>query len=467
MNYQKIITQYEIQASKFFAVKVEAFSNLIESIQKALWQDSQYRGILQDLGKGKSVQDCSLDSSSQLLLFKDRVVVPKDPTIQLSILQKGNDSPLAGHPGQEKTLKLVKWDFHWSGMTQFIKDYVSSCQQCSRNKNIHHKKFGLLKPLPIPNGPWICLSMDFITQLPLSNSFDSILVIVDRFSKMAVFIPTMSSITSLDLAHLFIKNIFSKHGLPSRIVSDRGSLFVSSFWTNLFQQLKISRDLSTAYHPETDGQTERVNQILEQYLWIDPHFDSVHITQDTPSGKLSTKIQSVQQDVKRELEVSINRFKRYADKSRASPPVFNPGDMVWLSSKNIKSTRPTKTLSEGWLGPFPILKKVSTHAYHLNGNSSTQFSIFPSWTHSKHQQSQIGIKSLLFHLSLRKKRNGKSLKYWTQSSKEENYGIWCNGKVSVKTQKDPLGNQLKASRIVLNWLRIFILYILTSQDPIL
>ncbi|MBW0526174.1 hypothetical protein O181_065889 [Austropuccinia psidii MF-1] len=243
MNYQKIIKQDEIQASKFFAVKVEEFSNLIESIQKALWKDSQYRSILQDLGKGKSVQDYSLDSSSQLLLFKDWVVVPNDPTIQLSILQKRHDSPLAGHPGQEKTLKLVKRDFHWPGMTQFIKDYVSSCQQCSRNKNIHHKKFGLLKPLPIPNGPWICLSMDFITQLPLSNSFDSILVIVDRFSKMAVFIPTMSSITSLDLAHLFIKNIFSKHGLPSSIVSDRGSLFVSSFWTNRFQQLKFSRDL--------------------------------------------------------------------------------------------------------------------------------------------------------------------------------------------------------------------------------
>ncbi|MBW0520712.1 hypothetical protein O181_060427 [Austropuccinia psidii MF-1] len=259
-------------------------------------------------------------------------------------------------------------------MTPFIKDYVSSCQQCSRNKNIHHKKFGLLKPLPITNGPWICLSMDFITQLPLSNSFNSILVIVERLSKMEVFIPTMSSIASPDLAHLFIKNIFSKHGLPSRI------------------------------HPETDGQTERVNQILEQYLWMyvsyhqdnwntwlplaefsynnsdhsstkqspfftvygrDPQFDSVHITQETPTGKLSTKIQSVQQDFKRELEVAINWFKRYADKSRASPPVLDPGDMVWLSSKNIKSTRPTKKLSERWLGPFPILKKVSTHAYHL------------------------------------------------------------------------------------------------------
>ncbi|MBW0515906.1 hypothetical protein O181_055621 [Austropuccinia psidii MF-1] len=185
----------------------------------------------------------------------------------------------------------------------------------------------------------------------------------------------MSSITSLDLAHLFIKNIFSKNGLPSSIVSDRGSLFVSSFWTNLCQQLKISRDLSTAYHTETDGQTERVNQILEQYLWMyvsyhqddwntwlplaefaynnsdhssrnqspfftvygrDPQFDSLQITQDTPTGRLSTKIQSVQKDVKRELEVVINRFMRYADKIRASPPVFHPGDMVWLYSKNIQ-----------------------------------------------------------------------------------------------------------------------------------
>ncbi|MBW0469160.1 hypothetical protein O181_008875 [Austropuccinia psidii MF-1] len=184
--------------------------------------------------------------------------------------------------------------------------------------------------------------------------------------------------------------------------------FVSSFWTNLCQQLKISRDVSTAYHPETDGQTERVNQILEQYLWMyfsyhqdewntcfhlaectynnsghsstkqslfqavygrHPHCDSVHITQQTPSGKLSTKIQSVQQDVKRELEFAINRFKRYSDRSKASSPVFNPGDMVWLSSKYIKSTRPTKKLSERWLGPFPILNKVRTHAYHLKLSS--------------------------------------------------------------------------------------------------
>ncbi|MBW0520421.1 hypothetical protein O181_060136 [Austropuccinia psidii MF-1] len=106
MNFQQLIKQDEVQSSRFFSVKVECFSNLIESIQSKLWKDSQYRSILKELGKGKSVQDYSLESSSQLLLFQDWVVVPNDPTIQLSILQKCHDSPLAGHPGQENTLNL-------------------------------------------------------------------------------------------------------------------------------------------------------------------------------------------------------------------------------------------------------------------------------------------------------------------------------------------------------------------------
>ncbi|MBW0572731.1 hypothetical protein O181_112446 [Austropuccinia psidii MF-1] len=263
-NFHQIIKQYGIQESRLFSIKVEIFSDLV-------------------------------DMRTKLLLFKDRVVIPRNNEIQLNILQKHHDSWLAGPPGQEKTLKLINRDFHWDVMNQFIKDYVSSCQQCSRNKNIHHEKFGLLKPLQIPSGPWISLSLDFITQLPFSNNCDSILVAVDRFSKMAIFIPTYGTITALKLAQIFISHVFSQHGLPVSIISDRGSLFVSSFWTNLCQQLKISRYLSTAFHPETDGQTER----------------------------------------------------------------------LWLASKNIKTTRPTKKLSERWLDPFEVIKKIGSHAYHL------------------------------------------------------------------------------------------------------
>ncbi|MBW0483214.1 hypothetical protein O181_022929 [Austropuccinia psidii MF-1] len=241
----QVIKKYGIQESRCFSIKVEILSDVVEKIQKEVWQDKDHKEILKQLERGESVTYYSLEPQAKLFLFKDRVSIPSNEEIQLNILQKRHDSPLAGHPGQEKTLKLIKRDFYWAGINQFIKDYVCSCQQCSRNKKIHHKKFGLLKPLQIPSGPGNSLSMDFITQLPLSNNFESILVVVNRFSKMAIFIPAYGTITALELAQIFISHVTSKHGLPVGIVSDRGSFFVSSFWTNACHQLKISRDLST------------------------------------------------------------------------------------------------------------------------------------------------------------------------------------------------------------------------------
>ncbi|MBW0462356.1 hypothetical protein O181_002071 [Austropuccinia psidii MF-1] len=206
---------------------------------------------------------------------------------------------------------------------------------------------------------------------------------------MAIFIPAHSAITALNLSQIFISHVFSKYVLPVSIVSDRGSLFVSSFRTQLCQHIKISRDLSASFHPETDGQTERVNQILEQYLWMyvsyhqddwhtwiplakfsynnaehpstkqspfftiyskNPRFNSIHISQDSPAGKLSKKIQLVQKVVKEELKSEIRKFNKYADRNRLIPPDFQPGEKVWLASKNIKTTRSTKKLSEKWVG---------------------------------------------------------------------------------------------------------------------
>ncbi|MBW0573187.1 hypothetical protein O181_112902 [Austropuccinia psidii MF-1] len=187
-TFHQVIKKDGIQESRFFSIKDKIFSDLVDQIQKQVWQDKDYKEILNQLARDKSVSDCSLEPQAKLSLFKDRVVVPSNEEIQLNILEKNHDSLLAGHPGQEKTPKLIKRDFYWAGMNQFIKNYVSSCQKCSRNKNIHHKKFGLLQPLQIPSGPWNSLSIDFITQLPLSNRFDSISVVVDSFSKMAIFI---------------------------------------------------------------------------------------------------------------------------------------------------------------------------------------------------------------------------------------------------------------------------------------
>ncbi|MBW0589422.1 hypothetical protein O181_129137, partial [Austropuccinia psidii MF-1] len=159
--------QHEIQESRFFSIKVDMFSDVADQIQREVWQDKDYKEILRKLARGELVPDYSLEPQAKLLLFEDRVVIPSNHEIQLDILQKRHDSLLTGHPGQEKTLKPIRRDFYWAGINQIIKYYVSSCQQCSRNQNIHHKMFGLLKPLKIPSGPWNSLSMDFITQLPL------------------------------------------------------------------------------------------------------------------------------------------------------------------------------------------------------------------------------------------------------------------------------------------------------------
>ncbi|MBW0567494.1 hypothetical protein O181_107209 [Austropuccinia psidii MF-1] len=228
---------------------------------------------------------------------------------------------------------------------------------------------------------------------------------------MAIFITAYGTITDLELAQIFISHVFSKHGLPVSIVSDRVSLFVSSFWTNLCQQLKISRDLSTSFHRETDGQTERVNQILEQYLWMyvsyhqddwhtwlplaefaynnaehsskkqspfftiygrNPSFDSIHISQDSPSGKLSTKLQSVKQVVREKLELAIRRFKNYADRNRLITPDFKLGEKVWLASNNIKTRRPTKKSSERGLGPFEVMLITSKPVKQSSISNSNQ-----------------------------------------------------------------------------------------------
>ncbi|MBW0573667.1 hypothetical protein O181_113382 [Austropuccinia psidii MF-1] len=159
-SFHQVINKDGIQESRFFSIKVKLFSDLVDKIQKEVWQDQDYKEILKQLARGESVPDYSLEPQAKLLLFKDRVVIPRNEEIQLNILQKHHHSPLAGHPGQEKTLNLIKRDFSWAGMDQFIKDCVSSCpqcQQCSRKKTIHHKKFGLLKSLSIPSGPWSSL----------------------------------------------------------------------------------------------------------------------------------------------------------------------------------------------------------------------------------------------------------------------------------------------------------------------
>src|ERR1700709_1439623 len=137
-----------------------------------------------------------------------------------------------------------------------IKDYVKACTTCARAKTPRHKPYGTLKQLPIPKKPWNSISMDFIKQLPDSAGFTTILVVIDRLSKQGIFIPTYDTITSPELAKLFLLHVFSKHGVPAHVTSDRGTEFILHFFRSLGKALDIHLHFTSGHHPEGDGQTE-------------------------------------------------------------------------------------------------------------------------------------------------------------------------------------------------------------------
>jgi hypothetical protein len=174
---------------------------------------------------------------------------------------------VAGHPGQAKTLELISRNYYWPHQRQYVSRYIDHCDICKRIKLVKYAPVGLLKPLQIPDRPWDSISMGFVTGLPPVDGCNAWWVILDRLTKMAHFIPCSETMKPRQLAHSFILHIVRTHGLPNSIVSDRGSLFTSKFWTHSMGALGMTRNLSTAFHPEINGQMERVNAIMEQYLW--------------------------------------------------------------------------------------------------------------------------------------------------------------------------------------------------------
>ena len=151
-------------------------------------------------------------------------------------------------------------------MRETIKRYIKNCDTCQRSKAVRHAPYGLLQPNEVPDQPWRSIAMDFITDLPNSNGYDTILVVIDRLTKMSHFIPCRKELDAQQFATLFMQHIVRLHGIPRDIIADRGSLITSELWKETRKNLGIERRLSTAFHPQTDGQTERTNAILEQYL---------------------------------------------------------------------------------------------------------------------------------------------------------------------------------------------------------
>ncbi|KFY86131.1 hypothetical protein V498_07592 [Pseudogymnoascus sp. VKM F-4517 (FW-2822)] len=264
-------------------------------------------------------------------------------------------------------------------------DFAIDEQELIRYKGLVHLPYGLLKSAPVPKGAWKSIALDFIVKLPLSKDpltgieYDSILVITERLTKYGKFVPYLEASDAEALAYTFLRVILADHGMPEEIISDRDKLFTSKFWKSLMALLGTNHKLSTAFHPQTDGQTERLNQTLEQYLrsYVNHQQDNwVQILpiaqQPRPDESRAEQAQIVVEQLKSfheqlatDIQFLNERSAVYANKKRSMEPSFKEGDKVYLLRKHIKTKRPSTKLDFKKLGPFRILKKVSPVNYRL------------------------------------------------------------------------------------------------------
>jgi hypothetical protein len=238
-------------------------SVILQRIIDAQKDDEGMKHIREKIRAGKA--QCFKEDNQGVVWFNNRIVVPRNEEVRQQILDEAHLSRYSIHPGSTKMYHDLKQHYWWTKMKIEIARYVARCDTCRRVKAIHMKTAGPLQSLPIPIWKWEDISMDFIVGLPrTAKGYDSIWVIVDRLTKIAHFLPVKTYYPILTYAELYIARILSLHGVPKTIVSDRGPQFVSKlFWEELHKSLGTKLLHSSAYHPQTSGHTERVNQILE------------------------------------------------------------------------------------------------------------------------------------------------------------------------------------------------------------
>jgi hypothetical protein len=180
---------------------------------------------------------------------------------------------MGGHSSTPVAIRRIKQYFVWPGLKKPIHAFVSSCQVCQQAKPERVKYPGLLQPLPIPKGAWQVVSLDFVEGLPQSKNMNTVLVVVNKFSKYNHFIPLAHRFTTLFVAQLYMSQVYKLHGMPLALISDRDGIFTSALWQCLFKLAGVDLKLSSAYHPQTDGQTEKVNQCMETFPFV-PDLDA-------------------------------------------------------------------------------------------------------------------------------------------------------------------------------------------------
>ncbi|SPC64153.1 related to Gag-pol polyprotein [Ustilago sp. UG-2017b] len=321
--------------------------------------------------------------------------------LRFMVMTQCHDGITAGRVGRDATIKAAQRHYWWPSMTAWIADYVASCPVCARYKAPRHRPYGLLQPLATPDRPWGSISLDFIEGLPPSKkhdtkTYDSILVIVDRLTKYAILAPTHKTVTAKQTAVLLHGHMVRLFGYPDHMVSDRGRQFISGAWKAFAEQMGVKHSLSTAYHPQTDGQTERVNQVVEQYLrmycnyeqndWVDLLDTAAFVYNNTVHNSIGVspffacygwnpkahpdipqrlgvhdpdqfeylidgkeRCKYLQEQIREAQHRTVDQYNR-----KRKDIEFKVGDTAYINHRNWKTRRPTPKLDTRFAGPYPV-----------------------------------------------------------------------------------------------------------------
>ncbi|WVZ52561.1 hypothetical protein U9M48_003609 [Paspalum notatum var. saurae] len=386
----------------------EAEPTLEQEISKHQKMDEKIQEIREQIKVGKAPH--FREDEHGTVWYKNRICMPDVDSIKKLILSEAHNTAYSIHPGSTKMYHDLKERFWWYGMKRAVAEYVAVCDTCQRVKAEHQRPAGLLQPLKIPEWKWEEISMDFIVGLPRTQKgYNSIWVVVDRLTKVAHFIPVNTTYSGARLAELYISRIVCLHGVPKQIISDRGSQFTSRFWEQLHDSLDSKLRFSTAYPPQTDGQTKRINQILEDMLractiqyetsWDKslPYAEFSYNNNYQASLKKSPfealygrrcktplfwnqtgekqvfgpdLIRDAKQQnkmVRENLRVAQSRQKRYADVRRRDL-TFKVDDFVYLNVSPMRGIRRFNMkgkLAPRYIGPFKIVERKGEVAYKL------------------------------------------------------------------------------------------------------
>lgn len=390
------------------SIEILPESDMQEAIKVGLKDDPSLEAVLEFVTKDQSQTPASIRAKfkeyrweDELLWYQGCIIVPDDETIKRDLASNFHDSPMARHPGQARSLELASRRYYWPGMKAWFNHYVDTCKTCQRvraPKGDHVP----VQPLPVPSKPFEHISYDMIMKLPKSSGFNSILVVIDSLTKYRHFIPCKESMNARELADLFIQDVWGLHGMPQSTVLDRGTTFNSKFLRALYKRLGIKPSFSSAYHPQTDRQTERFNQTVEHFLWAYVSHQQMDWVKWVPLAEFAynntkhsatgtspfmalyaqeltmsptaipagspeaddhtTELLRIQEEVQSALHLSKERMMGVQPDT---PPEFKLGEKVWLFSKNITLDWPSKKLDHHRLGPFEITEVISSTAYQL------------------------------------------------------------------------------------------------------